>query len=141
MKVYANPGSGSACVEATLAELELPFERVLVDYTEDGIVDPEFIKINPRRQIPVLVLDNGECLTETMAILMYLAEKTGRLLPGDTRTNALTRFLAIKADFIFWTPYTAERINRSRIPSRSTFEIYSENETFLEEEVYVVCQK
>ncbi|MEM1401879.1 MAG: glutathione S-transferase family protein [Pseudomonadota bacterium] len=75
MKIYANPGSGSACVEAALAELGLPFERVMVDYTDDGIVDPEFIKINPRRQIPALILDDGRCLTETMAMLMYLADK------------------------------------------------------------------
>ncbi|MEO1080957.1 MAG: glutathione S-transferase family protein [Pseudomonadota bacterium] len=74
MKVYANPGSGSACVEAVLAELNLPFERVLVDYTEDGIVDPDFVSINPRKQIPALVLDDGACLTETMAILMHLAD-------------------------------------------------------------------
>lgn len=74
MKVYANPGSGSACVEAVLAELNLPFERVLVDYTDDGIVDPDFVKINPRRQIPALVFEDGACLTETMAILMHLAD-------------------------------------------------------------------
>ncbi|MEM8661414.1 MAG: glutathione S-transferase family protein [Pseudomonadota bacterium] len=74
MKIYVNPGSGSACVEAAMAELDLSFERIPVDYTEDGIVDPEFIKINPRRQIPALILDNGVCLTETMAILMYLAD-------------------------------------------------------------------
>ncbi|MEM0953802.1 MAG: glutathione S-transferase family protein [Pseudomonadota bacterium] len=74
MKVYANPGSGSACVEATLAELDVPFERIQVDYTEHGIVDPDFVRINPRRQIPALVLDDGSCLTETMAILMHLAD-------------------------------------------------------------------
>ncbi len=74
MKIYVNPGSGSACVEAVLAELELPFERIPVEYTEEGIVDPEFVKINPRRQIPALILDSGERLTETMAILMHLAD-------------------------------------------------------------------
>ena len=75
MKVYANPGSGSACVEALLAELELPYERILVKYNEHGIVDPEFRTINPRNQIPVLVLDDGRSLTETKAILLYLADQ------------------------------------------------------------------
>lgn len=74
MKIYVNPGSGSACVEAAMAELALPFERILVDYSEDGIVDPEFAKVNPRCQIPALILDDGECLTETLAILMHLAD-------------------------------------------------------------------
>ena len=74
MKVYANPGSGSACIEAALAELDLPFERVLVDYTDNGIIDPDFVKINPRRQIPAVILDSGDCLTETMAILLHLAD-------------------------------------------------------------------
>ncbi len=74
MKVYVNPGSGSACVEAALAELDLPLERIPVQYTEDGIIDPDFTEVNPRRQIPALILDDGACLTETMAILMYLAD-------------------------------------------------------------------
>jgi len=74
MQIYANPGSGSACVEALMAELDIPFERRLVEYTDDGIVDPDFIKINPRRQIPALVLEDGACLTETTAILTYLAD-------------------------------------------------------------------
>ena len=34
MNLYVNPGSGSACLEAVLAQLEIPFERVLVYYTE-----------------------------------------------------------------------------------------------------------
>ncbi|MEM6605479.1 MAG: glutathione S-transferase family protein [Pseudomonadota bacterium] len=74
MKIYANPGSGSACVEAALAELDLPYERLLVEYSDDGIVDPDFIAVNPRRQIPALVFDDGSCLTETLAILTYLAD-------------------------------------------------------------------
>ena len=74
MRIYSNPGSGSACVEATLSELDIEFERVTVKYSDDGIVEDNFEKINPRRQIPALVLDNGECLFETVAILMYLAD-------------------------------------------------------------------
>lgn len=75
MKLYVNPGSGSACVEAAMAELDIPFERVRVEYTEeDGIADAGFVDINPRRQIPALVLDDGTCLTESAAILMYLAD-------------------------------------------------------------------
>ncbi len=75
LKLYVNSGSGSACVEAALAELDIPFQRVRVNYTEEGIDDPSFAEINPRMQIPVLVFDGGECLTETFAILSYFANK------------------------------------------------------------------
>ena len=75
MKIYSNPGSGSACIEAAMSELDICFERVLVSYSDEGIDDDDFVKINPRRQIPALILDDGECLTETVAILMYLADK------------------------------------------------------------------
>ena len=74
MKLYVNPGSGSACVEAVLSELDMPFERIPVEYNENGIADDEFVNINPRRQIPALVLDDGDTLTESAAILMYLAD-------------------------------------------------------------------
>jgi glutathione S-transferase len=75
MKLYINPGSGSACVEALLAELDIRYERVAVEYSEDdGIIDDSFASINPRMQIPALVLEDGVCLTESAAILMYLAD-------------------------------------------------------------------
>lgn len=74
MNLSANFGSGSACVEAALAELSLPFERIIVNYSADGIVDDSYVNVNPRRQIPALILADGRCLTESMAILMYLAD-------------------------------------------------------------------
>ena len=53
----------------------MPFERVPVNYTDEGIDDPEFALINPRNQIPALVFDDGTCLTETLAILNCLADR------------------------------------------------------------------
>lgn len=75
LKFYINRGSGSACAEATLSELQLPFERVPVNCTDEDIDDPEFALINPRNQIPALVFDDGTCLTETLAILNCLADR------------------------------------------------------------------
>lgn len=48
---------------------------------------PEFTKLNPNNKIPVLV-DNGFVLTESGAILLYLAETTGKLLPTDAKSRA-----------------------------------------------------
>ena len=45
---------------------------------------PEFTKLNPNNKIPVLV-DDGFVVTESGAILIYLAEKTGKLLPQDAK--------------------------------------------------------
>lgn len=48
---------------------------------------PEFTKMNPNNKIPVLV-DDGFVLTESGAILVYLAEKTGKLLPAEPHARA-----------------------------------------------------
>ena len=48
---------------------------------------PEFTALNPNRKIPVLV-DDGLVLTESGAILIYLAEKTGKLLPADSAARS-----------------------------------------------------
>jgi GST-like protein len=50
---------------------------------------PEFTKLNPNTKIPVLV-DDGFVLSESGAILIYLAEKTGKLLPADPKARART---------------------------------------------------
>ncbi|WP_114285291.1 glutathione S-transferase family protein [Candidatus Halocynthiibacter alkanivorans] len=50
---------------------------------------PEFTAMNPNQKIPVLV-DDGLVVTESGAILMYLAEKTGRFLPTEARARAAT---------------------------------------------------
>jgi GST-like protein len=48
---------------------------------------PEFTQLNPNNKIPVLV-DDGFVLTESAAILLYLAEKTGKLLPKEVKPRA-----------------------------------------------------
>ena len=54
--------------------MSIPFKRILVDYSERGIVDQNFYKINPRRQIPTVVFDDNRVLTETIAIMAYFAD-------------------------------------------------------------------
>ncbi|MEM7741068.1 MAG: glutathione S-transferase family protein, partial [Pseudomonadota bacterium] len=118
MKIYANPGSGSACVEAALAEVDIAFERVLVEYTDDGIVDEDFIKINPRRQIPAMVLDNGACLTETVAMLSYVADTNQQSglapAPGSFERARLDQWMC----FILANIYEGEL--RKNYPQRYT---------------------
>jgi GST-like protein len=72
-----------------LEELELPYRAIPVDVWKGDHFTPEFSAINPNRKIPVIVDHEGPggkpyTVFESGAILMYLADKTGRLLPADT---------------------------------------------------------
>jgi GSH-dependent disulfide-bond oxidoreductase len=72
-----------------LEELELPYRAIPVDVWKGDQFTPEFGAINPNRKIPVIVDRDGPggkpyTVFESGAILMYLADKTGRFLPKDT---------------------------------------------------------
>jgi GST-like protein len=66
----------------TLEELELPYELHPIDLMEDEQKDSEYLKINPNGRVPTLV-DDGFAIFESGAIMIHLAEKTGRLMPTD----------------------------------------------------------
>ena len=68
-----------------LEELGLPYTAHAVDISKDEQFKPEFLKISPNNRIPAIVdRDNGYHLMESGAILIYLADKTGKLLPKDS---------------------------------------------------------
>src|SRR5499425_2376689 len=61
-----------------------PYEAHAVDIGKDEQFKQEFLKISPNNRIPAIVdRDNNFSLMESGAILLYLAEKTGKLLPTD----------------------------------------------------------
>jgi len=67
-----------------LEEIGLPYTVHPVDIGKDEQFKPEFLAISPNNRIPAIVdRDNGFHLMESGAILMYLAEKTGKLMPKD----------------------------------------------------------
>ena len=67
-----------------LEEFGLPYRVIGIDINNDEQFDPEFLKISPNNKIPVIVdHDTGMALMESGAILMYLAEKTGKLMPSS----------------------------------------------------------
>lgn len=71
-----------------LAELGLPHNVIPIDITAGEQFRPEFLKINPNNKVPAIVDHDGPhnepfAVFESAVILIYLAEKTGRLLPGD----------------------------------------------------------
>ena len=71
-----------------LEEIGLPYEPHLVDFGKDDQKTAEFVSLNPNSKIPAILDPNGPGgeplgLFESGAILQYLAEKTGKLLPSD----------------------------------------------------------
>ncbi len=80
----ATPNGWKATI--ALEELELPYTVHAVDLAAGEQHRPEFLRLNPNGRIPVIVDRGAGDLTifESGAILVYLAEKTGRLMPQDT---------------------------------------------------------
>jgi GST-like protein len=72
-----------------LEELGLPYREIFVDVWKGDQFKPEFLKVNPNHKIPAIVDHEGPggkpyTVFESGAILLYLAEKSGRFLPKDT---------------------------------------------------------
>jgi GST-like protein len=75
-----------------LEEIGLPYSAHPIDISKDEQFRPQFLKISPNNRIPAIVdRDNGLALMESGAILIYLADKTGQLLPkeGEPRYRVL----------------------------------------------------
>lgn len=88
LKVYAFSTPNSVRVPIALEELELNYEIEAINLRKGEQKSASYLAINPNGKVPVLIDPegpNGEpfTLTESGAILVYLAEKTGRLMPSD----------------------------------------------------------
>ncbi len=71
-------------VSIMLEEVGLPYTVHEINITQDDQFAPEFLAISPNNKIPAVVdQDNGRAMMESAAILLYLAEKTGRFMPED----------------------------------------------------------
>ncbi|HWV55533.1 glutathione S-transferase family protein [Pseudorhodoplanes sp.] len=71
-------------VSIALEELGLTYKAHAIDISKDEQFAPAFLKISPNNRIPAIVdNDNGMSLFESGAILIYLADKTGKLMPKD----------------------------------------------------------
>ncbi|MFG0382417.1 glutathione S-transferase family protein [Pseudomonas sp. zbq_18] len=75
-------------VSIALEELGLPYQVHALSFDKKEQKAPEFLRINPNGRIPAIV-DDGFAVFESGAILIYLAEKTGRLMPGDAQGRSL----------------------------------------------------
>ena len=88
IQLYSLPTPNGIKVSAMLEETGLPYEPHLVSFQTNDQLSPEFISLNPNNKIPAIVDPDGPggkplALFESGAILIYLAEKTGQLMPAD----------------------------------------------------------
>lgn len=83
IKFYYHPSPNPAKVALYLEEAGLPYEVVPVDTRKGEQHEPAFLAINPNAKTPALV-DGDAVVFDSNAILLYLAEKTGKFLPPNT---------------------------------------------------------
>ncbi len=88
LQLYSFPTPNGIKVSIMLEEIGLPYEAHKVTLSDADVKSPEFLSLNPNNKIPAIIDPDGPGgkplpLWESGAILIYLAEKTGKLLPED----------------------------------------------------------
>jgi len=97
LQLYSLPTPNGVKVSIMLEEIGLPYEPHTIDIGKNESWTPEFLSLNPNGKIPAIIDPVGPGgrpmgLFESGAILLYLAEKTGKLLP----TDAIARYETIQ---------------------------------------------
>ncbi|KRC30159.1 glutathione S-transferase N-terminal domain-containing protein [Acidovorax sp. Root219] len=88
IQLYSLPTPNGVKASIALEELGLPYEPHLVSFETNDQTSPEFLSLNPNNKIPAILDPDGPggkplALFESGAILIYLADKTGKLVPQD----------------------------------------------------------
>ena len=88
LQLYSLNTPNGVKVSIMLEEIGLPYEPHFIDITKNETWGPEFLSLNPNAKIPAIIDPDGPdgqplALFESGAILIYLAEKTGKLIPAD----------------------------------------------------------
>ena len=101
LKFFYSPAPNPAKVALFLEEAALPYELIPVDTRKGEQFTPEFLAINPNAKVPALI-DAQVVLFDSNAILLYLAEKTGKFLPPNTP--------AARAELLSWLMFVASGV-------------------------------
>ncbi|MGB8813998.1 MAG: glutathione S-transferase N-terminal domain-containing protein [Paracoccaceae bacterium] len=94
IQLYSLPTPNGVKVSIALEEMGLPYDAHFVDFATNDQLSPEFLSLNPNNKIPAIIDPIGPNgtplpLFESGAILIYLAEKSGQLLPQANRYEVL----------------------------------------------------
>jgi glutathione S-transferase len=89
MKLYYSPGACSLSPHIALLEAGLPYDLVKVDLKAKKLENgDDYLKVNPKGQVPALVLDNGELITEGPVIVQMIADKAAGKNLAPARDSA-----------------------------------------------------
>ena len=111
MKLYYFSGACSLASNIALREAGLPFELVRVDRRTRKAADGlDFNEVNPKGYVPALTLDNGEVLTENVAVLQYIADRNpaARLAPP---AGTIERYRLVE-----WLGFISSEIHKNFSP-------------------------
>lgn len=112
-RLYDGHATGGVATRAALAEVQAPYEVVEIDLSAGAQRADDFTRINPCQQVPVLELPDGSILTETVAILMHLADahrEAGIAPPcGSAERAQVNRWLSYFAMNIYLAEYLRMR--------------------------------
>ena len=93
IQLYSLPTPNGVKISVALEEMGLDYEPHLVSFATHDQMTPEFLSLNPNNKIPAIIDPNGPngplALFESGAILIYLAEKSGKFLPQARRYEVL----------------------------------------------------
>jgi glutathione S-transferase len=102
MRLFLAPGFSSLADHIALLEAGLPFEIAEVDLETKRLADGgAYLDVNPKGQVPALMLEDGQVLTENVAILAWIADRARHLAPsGDLGRYRLLEMLGFVASEI-----------------------------------------
>ncbi|MBP5851911.1 glutathione S-transferase family protein [Citrobacter sp. AN-PRR1] len=134
IKVYGVPGWGSAISEVMLTLAEIPYSFIDVDgFDRDGPSRELLKKMNPLCQVPTLILENGNVMTETAAIALMILDRCPELAPpvGHAERQQFQRLLIwlvanVYPTFTYadypqrWVPDAAAQLKKNCIEYRKS---------------------
>jgi glutathione S-transferase len=120
MKLFFSPGACSLSPHIVLHELGFKHDLEKVDLKAKKIAHGDYLKENPKGYVPALLLDNGEILTEGVAIVQYLADQKpeAKLIP---KAGTWERYRAIE-----WLNYVATEVHKNMSQLWSTHAVAAE---------------
>jgi glutathione S-transferase len=98
-KLYTSAGTGGFAAHAVLEEAGARYRIIPVDTKAGEHRTVKFLKLNPLAQVPVLELPNGEVMTESAAMVIYLCDRLGVMAPAPSSRN--------RARFLRWLLFLA----------------------------------
>lgn len=120
MTLYGAPGSGAVAVEAALQLLDIDYVLIEGATWAEPEARVRVAPLNPLRQIPTLVLDNGQVMTESAAILIYLADLHPQAglspRPDDARRPAFLRWMLHVSSAIYALHWIKPDVRRVGVP-------------------------